>query len=85
MTFVWHVDYVERDTFEHDAVIRLPLEVDKSLNYAVATVALAHNLGFVYPVDPYLYQSIHDQVKAIINKFHNIHSINQIELSKRQI
>lgn len=64
MTFVWHEDYDVHDTFERDVVIRLRSEVDKSLNYAVATVALAHNLGFVYPVDPYRCRSIHDQVKA---------------------
>lgn len=65
MTFVWHEDYdVTHDTFEHDAVIRPRLEVDKSWNYAVATVALVHNLDFEFPVDPCPYRSIHDQVKA---------------------
>lgn len=67
MTFVWNEDYVLRDTFEFDAVIRLRSEVDKSLNYAVAMVELVHNPGFEYPVDPYLCRSIHVQVKAATN------------------
>lgn len=71
MTFVWHVDCDVHDTFERDAVIRLRSEVDKSLNYAVATVALAHNLDFEYPVDPYRCRSIHGPVKAAINRMQN--------------
>lgn len=51
-------------TFERVAVIRPQSEVDRNLNYAVATVALAHNLGSVYPVDPCRCRNIHGPVKA---------------------
>lgn len=68
MTFVWHEDYGVHDTFARDAVIRPQSEVDKSLNYAVAAVALARNLGFEYPVDPCLCRNIHDPVKAATTK-----------------
>lgn len=86
MTFVWHVDCDVHDTFERDAVIRLRSEVDKSLNYAVATVALAHNLGFEYPVDPYRCRSIHGPVKAVMNQIEKktTKSINQTSEKKHR-
>lgn len=52
------------DTFERAVVILPPLEADRNSNYAVATVASAHNLGFVYPVDPYRTYHIHGRAKA---------------------
>lgn len=64
MTFVSHEDYDVDDTFERVVVIRPQSEVDRNLNYAVATVVLAHNLGFEYPLDPYPYRNIHVQAKA---------------------
>lgn len=66
MTFVSRVGYDAHDTFEHAAVIRPPLEVDKSLNCVSAMAALPHNLGFALIVDPYRYRSIHGPVKAVI-------------------
>lgn len=65
MTFVSNEDCDVHDTFERAAVIRLPLEVNRSLNYAVAAVVLVHNLGFEYPVDPYRCRNIHDLAKAV--------------------
>lgn len=58
------------DTFERVAVIRPPPEVERNLNYAVVTVALAHNLDFEYPVDPYQCRNIRGLAKAVheINK-----------------
>lgn len=66
MTFVSRVDYAEHDTFEHVAVIRPPLEVDKNLNYVFVMGASLHNLDFELIVDPYRYPNIHDLAKAII-------------------
>lgn len=68
MTFVSHEDYDVHDTFERAVVILPPLEADRNSNYAVAAVASAHNLGFVYPVDPYQTCHIHGRAKAANTK-----------------
>lgn len=65
MTFVSHEDYDVHDTFERAVVILPPLEAGRNLNYAVATVALAHNLDFEYPVDPYQTCHIHGLAIAV--------------------
>lgn len=52
------------DTFERAVVILPPSEADRNSNCGVATVASAHNLDFVYPVDPYQTCHIHDRAKA---------------------
>lgn len=73
MTFVSHEDYDVHDTFERAVVIPPPSEANRNSNCAVATVASAHNLGFVYPVDPYQTCHIHGRVKAgkCTTKFEN--------------
>lgn len=77
MTFVWHEDYDVHDTFERAAVIHPRSEVDKSLNYAVVTVVLVHNLGFGFGSDPCQCRSIHDQVKAVTEYFIELIVSNQ--------
>lgn len=85
MTFAWHEDYGVHDTFERVAVIRPRSEVDKSLNYAVVTVVLVHNLGSEYPGRKFNQNHIYlssrfEEPLALLNEYSFLLSFQNISI-----